>query len=74
MIEQRTNREVCEKILDYMHIGHMYQAMDIEEELKSLIDFSDCDWKWNYNTLITGIFLYGYKEGKRAERQRKRAI
>ena len=71
--EMESLKEISTRILDYMHTGHMYQVMDMEEELKSLIDFSDCDWKWNYNKLITGIFLYGYEEGIRAEREKRRA-
>lgn len=34
MISERTDKQVCERILEHMHTGQMINAMCIEEELK----------------------------------------
>lgn len=70
MIGQRTDKEVCERILKYADLGDLRQAMKIENEMTKLIDFSK-DSSFNYCRLITGIYLYGIEEGKRADRERR---
>lgn len=72
MIGQRTDKEVCKRILKHADLGDLRQAMKIENEMTKLIDFSK-HGSFDYCRLITGIYLYGYEEGIRAEREKRRA-